>query len=59
MAMELNEIFSGKRVRSLEVADKRLVQRLSRRWVDQAAQVEQIRLWIERFRRYESPQNVE
>ncbi len=57
--MKLNEIFSGKRVRRFEVADKRLVERLTCRWVDQTAQVEQIRLWIERFRRYESPQNVE
>jgi hypothetical protein len=59
MAMELNEIFSGKRVRRFKVADKRLVQCVTRRWVDQAAQVEQIGLWIERFRRYESSQNVE
>jgi len=59
MAMQLNEIFSCKRVRRFEVADKGLVQRLTRRWVDQTAQGEQIRLWIERFRRYESPQNVE
>ena len=57
--MELNEIFSCERVRRFEVADKRLVQRLTLRWVDQAAQVEETGLWIERFRRYESSQNVE
>jgi len=57
--MELNEIFSCKRVRRFEVADERLVQCVTRRWVNQAAQVEEIGLWFERFRRYESSQNVE
>jgi hypothetical protein len=47
MAMEFNEIFTGKRVRRFEEANEGLVECLTRGGVEETPQVEQIRLRVE------------
>ena len=46
MAMEFNEIFASKRMRSPKKANQSLIQILAREWIDEGAQAQAIWGWM-------------